>query len=95
MKNKENEEINFNTTHGQRRTAMKEYLKEINNSKDKEAELAKIIKSEKRTIINTIQTILMIIILIGIIWLQIQGKYTNTQIIEICNGAIINGTGII
>ena len=64
---KENEfEIkgNFKRILGQDEETMKEYVKTIKKNKDPVFEMAKIIKQEKRTIINYIQTGLLIILVI-------------------------------
>lgn len=79
--------------HGQQKKAIEEYHEEITKSKQPIETLASIIKAEKRTVINYIQTGLIVILIILVIMAQIQGKYIQNeiQVIETCQGEIIGG----
>jgi hypothetical protein len=70
--------------------AMKEYLDIIDtkNTEDEKVEvLGKIIKSEQRTVLNIVQTALIVIMLLVVIGAQIEGYYArkDVQIVNLCD----------
>lgn len=77
------------------RQLMREYLNELNTEHEankQEDKLLNIIKTEQRTGINIIQTILIIALICFLAIAQIQGMYArqNTEIIEVCDGKPTN-----
>lgn len=68
---------------------IQEKLTEIEQSKNKQETLKKILKQERRTIIHIIDIILMTTLLILVITLQINGYYQQPKITIDCQGQYI------
>lgn len=70
-----------------------EILNELDHAKDRNDAMQKIIKREKRTVINIIQNILLFVAIGIIVYAQIKGTYERTEIVMDCRGNLrtING----